>query len=252
MRECIDRLLERLAKARTLPEAAQSVREIGFGLGFDHVAAVEDFTAEGLARSRREGLLGETFGCPALYRGDLEADPMADICPIARACRLDNRPFVWRAGAIGEARFSWDKRTRDFWRDAAAQGLVGGITAPVHMPLSRVGAVGWITTAELDFDDLLDRWGTRLRMAALLFMDHVQRERPPCRAPPNPALSARELQCLTWVALGKTDTEIAELIGRSPATARFHIESAVGKLAVNNRARAAAVASQMGLIRAVA
>jgi len=125
---------------------------------------------------------------------------------------------------------------------------------PVHMPASRVGAVGWLAVSEpVDLDGIVDTWGAQLRLAAHLFMDQVYRDRPdlPGMAAAA-ALSERELECLTWVALGKTDAEIGVLIRRSPATARFHINSAVEKLGVNNRTRAAAVASQLGLIRALA
>ena len=55
---------------------------------------------------------------------------------------------------------------------------------------------------------------------------------------------------LTWVALGRTDGEISELIHRSPTTARFHVENAMGKLGARNRAQAVAIACQLGLIHA--
>jgi DNA-binding CsgD family transcriptional regulator len=139
------------------------------------------------------------------------------------------------------------------WR-LSKLNIVGGVTVPVHMPKSRLGAVGWLSDKKtVDLDWVLTTYGHELRLAAYLFMGHVFRQRPDqSRRTYDASLTERELECLTWVALGKTDSEIGELIGRAPSTARFHVESAIEKLGVNNRARAAAVACQMGLINALA
>ncbi len=250
----VDHHIDLLSRAASLADAAQPLVDIGRAVGLDRPAVVADFSNEGLTMSREGGLLGEIFGwLPAQAPGP-PTDPLHHVCPIGKACRVAMQPFVWRAAEIGCAAFSWDKRTKDFWRHAAGLGIVGGITVPVHMPLSRVGAVGWLAVGHpADLDAIIVAWSGQLRLAAYLFMDHVYRERPDTTdKAPRAVLSERELECLTWVALGKTDGEIGELIGRSPSTARFHVDSAVEKLGVNNRTRAAAVACQLGMIRALA
>ena len=246
--------LDALSEAADLVEAAVPLIAIGRAVGLDRPSVVEDFTAERLGMSRDGGLLGELFGWLRAQVSPCESRHLHLLCPLGRACRVAVAPFGWRAAEIGAAQITWDNRTREFWRRAAETGIVGGVTVPVHMPLSRVGAVGWLAIdREADFDAIARTYSNDLRLAAHLFMDHVYRERPDFAAvAPEPPLSERELECLTWVALGKTDADIGELIGRSPSTARFHVESAVGKLGVNNRTRAVAVASQMGMIRALA
>ena len=255
----LDRYIDALSRAGSLAEAVQPLVDLGKAIGLDRPAVVEDFSRERLIMSREGGLLGEVFGwlpaqAPIPRTPDAKSEPMHHVCPIGRACRVAVHPFAWRSADIGAASFFWDRRSRDFWTHAATLGIIGGVTVPVHMPLSRVGAVGWLATDRpADLDGILDRWSIQLRLAAYLFMDHVYRERPDAAGKaPDAALSERELECLTWVALGKTDSEIGELIGRSPSTARFHVDSAVEKLGVNNRTRAAAVACQLGMIRALA
>jgi DNA-binding CsgD family transcriptional regulator len=250
----VDRRIEALSRAANLADAAQPLVDIGKAIGLDRPAVVADFSNEGLTISREGGLLGEIFGWLPAQAPEPRSEPLHHACPIGKACRVAVQPFAWRSAEIGGAAFSWDKRARDFWRHAADLGIVGGITVPVHMPLSRVGAVGWLAVGHpVDLDAILQDWSSRLRLAAYLFMDHVYRERPDATGKASDAvLSERELECLTWVALGKTDAEIGELIGRSPSTARFHVDSAVEKLGVNNRTRAAAVACQLGMIRALA
>src|ERR1700737_2334161 len=53
-------------------------------------------------------------------------------------------------------------------------------------------------------------------------------------------LSARELECLRWVAAGKTDWEISVILSISAATVRFHLDRARAKLGARTRAQAVA------------
>jgi DNA-binding CsgD family transcriptional regulator len=61
-------------------------------------------------------------------------------------------------------------------------------------------------------------------------------------------LSAREIECLQWAAAGKSDGDIALLVGISSATAHFHIEQAKKRLGVRTRVEAVAVGVLNGLI----
>ncbi len=76
--------------------------------------------------------------------------------------------------------------------------------------------------------------------------------RPPAAAPAGAArpvdrMTARESEVLRWVALGKTNRDIAEIIGISPRTVNKHLEHVFEKLGVETRTAAAAVAGKMGL-----
>jgi LuxR family quorum sensing-dependent transcriptional regulator len=61
-------------------------------------------------------------------------------------------------------------------------------------------------------------------------------------------LTRREMQCMQWVAAGKTDKQIAGLIGISPVTAHFHIEQAKKKLRTPTRTEAIALLTGRGLL----
>lgn len=63
-------------------------------------------------------------------------------------------------------------------------------------------------------------------------------------------LTAREVECLRWVSVGKTDTEIAVILAIKPRTARFHIENAKRKLGVATRVQAVAEALRIQAIAA--
>jgi DNA-binding CsgD family transcriptional regulator len=63
-------------------------------------------------------------------------------------------------------------------------------------------------------------------------------------------LSARQAECLGWVAQGKTDPEIGIILGVSPRTVRFHLDKAKGKLKVVTRVQAVTKAVKDRLIAA--
>ncbi len=61
------------------------------------------------------------------------------------------------------------------------------------------------------------------------------------------ALTPRETEVLSWLAKGKTNRDIAEILGMSPRTVNKHLEHIFEKLGVETRAAAAALASgQLG------
>jgi DNA-binding CsgD family transcriptional regulator len=61
-------------------------------------------------------------------------------------------------------------------------------------------------------------------------------------------LPLREASCLRWKALGKKDDEIAQILGISPHTVRFHLESARTRLDTANTTHTVAKALSLGLI----
>ncbi len=62
----------------------------------------------------------------------------------------------------------------------------------------------------------------------------------------EPGLTPRESEILEWVALGKTNPEIAEILLIAPTTVRRHLENVYAKLGVHTRT--AAVTRHLGLL----
>ncbi len=55
---------------------------------------------------------------------------------------------------------------------------------------------------------------------------------------PRPPLTPRECEVLGWVADGKTNQEIGEILQASPRTIQKHLENIFPKLGVDNRTAA--------------
>ena len=62
---------------------------------------------------------------------------------------------------------------------------------------------------------------------------------------PPVALTPREVEVLSWLAKGKTNRDIADILGMSPRTVNKHLEHIFEKLGVETRTAAAAVAGQL-------
>jgi DNA-binding CsgD family transcriptional regulator len=138
--------------------------------------------------------------------------------------------------SLGEA------RARNL-RDAANAGADGWII-PVLTPLAR--GVVIVTGPKPDMSPLLS---SVLHLLSILAFARVE-EHITGVSSNRQGLTAREIECLRWVARGKTDREIAEILSVSPRTARFHVENVKTKLNVETRVHAVAEAIRRQLIAA--
>ena len=59
------------------------------------------------------------------------------------------------------------------------------------------------------------------------------------------ALTQRESEVLSWLAKGKTNRDIAEILGMSPRTVNKHLEHIFSKLGVETRSAAAAIGARV-------
>ena len=61
-------------------------------------------------------------------------------------------------------------------------------------------------------------------------------------------LTRRQIECLQWVSVGKTMTEIAAIIGISASTVGHHLADAQARLGASNGSQTIAVALRKGWI----
>jgi DNA-binding NarL/FixJ family response regulator len=78
----------------------------------------------------------------------------------------------------------------------------------------------------------------------LLLIDEQRAEASTRRLAEAHNLTAREAEVLNWLAAGKTNRDIAEILGMSPRTVNKHLEHIYVKLGVETRSAAAAIAVQ--------
>jgi DNA-binding NarL/FixJ family response regulator len=94
----------------------------------------------------------------------------------------------------------------------------------------------------LDYPLEVKRIEARSDSEFLLKLIDAQREPEDQQLQRALTLTAREAEVLLWIANGKTNREIAEILGISPRTINKHLEQLFPKLGVENRTAAAAKA----------
>lgn len=124
-----------------------------------------------------------------------------------------------------------------------------GVTIPVRGPFGDKGMLS--VTSRMTQDD----WGRhvqlimpRLQQAAALIHDQVMQQGVLMHALRAPAISARETEILQWIAAGKSQTDISEILMISARTVEVHMRSCRNKLGALTTAQAVARAIGMRLI----
>jgi LuxR family quorum-sensing system transcriptional regulator CciR len=102
-------------------------------------------------------------------------------------------------------------------------GLGAGFTVPANVPGEPSASCSFAVRAGMDLP------AARLRCTELIgahALCAARRLRTARARRTRPRLSRREVQCLRLVAIGKTDSEIAIILGLGTETARQYVKSA--------------------------
>ena len=178
----------------------------------------------------------------------------------------NDRTFALRSGFVHAARICaeplyFDGKSLKSWRPNRAldvfnenaeyevYGVKAAIICPCYMPFGVIGAITWVTNE--DHPDIADTFMTHasgLHLSTLKFLSAYRETASLNKLTEIVDLTRREVQCLKWAALGKTDNEIGKIMGVSVPTVRFHLTNAGRKLGVSGRAQAVRVATNMGYI----
>lgn len=141
-----------------------------------------------------------------------------------------------------------DARNRIAWQSPKAaawlQQFAGG--TDIEALVRRFEATGQptLSVGQRGNEELVMHWigGSGLGEAMTLLQ-----VRPAAAARLRAAdLTRREAEVLSWLAKGKTNRDIAEILGMSPRTVNKHLEHVYAKLGVETRTSAAAMLSRLG------
>ena len=147
-------------------------------------------------------------------------------------------PFEWGLGAESSAP---SEPQRELFERAAKFGIRCGFTIPIHDSRGPTAAVTFAADErQPHFRRCIDEHAPVLQLMAMYFHTHARRKLVPDRVVDGIVLSPRELECLEWVAQGKSAWEIGRILGISRRTAAFHLDNAKAKLGVHSICHAVA------------
>lgn len=238
---------ERLARTTAL---AERVAALGREIGLPYVAASADISSpEPMLGKDGKPLAETTFEWLDSSLRYWRDRAFALRAPFILAARYTAEPFFYHQGRFA----SWRPMPRleaiEVAEAAQAFGVQAAVICPAYLTGGVIGAVVWASSeAVADLPALYAARADELHGAALrlvaAYRDGRDDDAPPVR------LTKREIQCLKWAAAGKTDADIAQIIGISGPTVRFHVQNAALKLRVAGRAQAIHRAAGLGYIGA--
>ena len=242
----------RIQSREDVRKAAEAFRDIANEMMPCRIAATHNIAVRQLMIDGDGDVLAtEVFGWTTEDRW-WRVPQLALASPMPQACRFEAEPFwVSEAGFRTRCPNEWIGKIdlTDFEKRAFTRAA---IVVPVHLPFGQIGAVSFNPNdrAKVDLSEEYEAYSDVLGMYSRVFISSYQRTMvKPERLPVTGSqLSKREVECLRWAAIGKTDHEIALILKRSRATIRFHIHNAATKLDALNRSQTVFKAAQLGFI----
>jgi len=171
--------------------------------------------------------------------------------PVLKAVRLTSEPFYFDGGRLMSWRPNLMLQSVDARRAGDDYGVAAAIVAPIHLPFGVLGAVVWGSAKPFEDLGAVFAASAEAMFALALKFISAHAEVSSLRALPDGAPTAREVQCLRWAALGKTDFEIAHILEISVPTVRFHLKNAARKLGASSRSHAIYRATALGYVATI-
>ncbi|TNE65584.1 MAG: hypothetical protein EP335_05480 [Alphaproteobacteria bacterium] len=215
----------------SLDELGQSFLKTARQLGFRHYACVACVEVGSTPES-----VVFLADFPDDWASTTSGDSGVQTARILQLSPRQNLPFNWEHELV----------VADSDNQPGEIYVLNGVTVPIHVAGAFPGAVN-IVGIDADIDPAAEHaihlMSIYLHEAALkLKSGDGTAEHPVVR------LTARERQCLEWVAAGKTDWEIASILSIAERTVHNHVESAKLKLGVHTRVQAVVKAFLSSLI----
>lgn len=165
--------------------------------------------------------------------------------PVHRAVGRTHEAFLWSDAGQYIDLSRTDQRHMEL---AQRHGLGEGFTVPAHMPgdIQASCSFAAVPGRKLDEDGLvLARLIADDAFKAARRLNGYSESMEKMRSAP---LTGRQRECLDWVAAGKTDWEIGQIIGIREGSVRRHISGACARLGAVKRPQAVFLACRGGAI----
>ena len=215
MRRLSDRFAEAAGSCADLLQLGSLLSDAARELGF-HYFALLDHASLGPGM---RGLV-RIDNYPDDWVRELVASGHAPNDPVHLASRRTNKGFGWcDLGAL----IRLERRHRSILARSRHFGLGGGFTVPANVPGEPSASCSFAVRKGREIP------AHRLHCAELIgahALNAARRLRRLAPSWPRPHLSRRELECLRLIAMGKTDWEIATVLGLSIETAHQYVKRA--------------------------
>lgn len=165
--------------------------------------------------------------------------------PVPEYVMARAEPVLWAQAASAILAKGPNEKVREFFRESQKHGLEHGISIPSFGPRNRHAytAFGFDNPVDSIDDERCIELSTIMQTAHLRISALLDKRAGPV------TLSAREKEVLERISQGKSNAEIAEMLGISSDTVTTYVRRVFTKLDANDRVGAAIKALRLGLIR---
>ncbi len=239
-RYTIERFIEEANNAKSTQEVTLLFGKVLKEYGYDRFcySLVTDHPSLGLNAGH-----GIVANYPEDWMSHYKANHYEKKDPVPRHGIGMLRPFTWDSLDQTLELKPYEKKVMN---EASEAGLLDGIAIPIcghNGEMAGFGLASSIGGVRPDIS-LLRKLQALAIQFHLVFTDLEKKDQPA----ESVHLTAREKEILLWAAEGKSDSVIAEIIGVSHATIRFHLNNIFKKLNANERTLATVKAIRQGLI----
>jgi LuxR family transcriptional regulator, quorum-sensing system regulator CciR len=203
------------------------------GLGFDYFALVHQVNIY-----ETKGDVVYIYDFPEAWADMIDRRGYFSDDPVLAACQKTGVPFRW-SDVPNIVNLS--DRQLEIFDAAKSAGLGGGFTVPIHIPGEVIGTCSFSMRTGRGIPELslpaahyvgsfafeAARRVVQLRAGKRKGRARVPRERP--------QLTRRQLDCVVLAGRGKSDRDVAQILGISDQTVHQHIEDAKRKYDVATR-----------------
>lgn len=239
----VERFIEELNEAKSTQDVARLFGNALENLGFDRFcySLITDHPSLGLDAGH-----GVVQNYPDDWMAHYNANNYQKKDPLPRYGFNTMRPFTWE---LLEQTCELSPEEKKVMNEAREARLLNGVAIPICGTAGELAGVGMASSSPIGRPGatLLGKLRAIAMQFHLVYTELEIKDRPtPAARPVN--LTAREREILHWAAEGKSNSVIAEILGVSHATIRFHMNNIFKKLNANERTLATVKAIRTGLI----
>ena len=162
---------------------------------------------------------------------------------------------VMRKGLYRGPAFSWKHLEETscfkmeqtlFMREAEDAGLLSGVGIPLHRDITDIAGVGIASSSKININkNLLSVIQFLTEQFHNVYCDLIKEN---SYSSPTVTLTDKEIEVLKWLANGKNNYEISDILNISVSAIKFHVQNIYTKLSANDRILAVTKAIRMGII----
>lgn len=180
---------------------------------------------------------------PDAWKQHYAEQSMQNIDPTIRMSAMSIAPVDW-------SRFRADSNFSNVFMDAREFGITErGLTVPIRGPYGECGLLSVTRDCnDRDWSLLLPKIMTQLQTAAVTMHDAVMQSDSLSMALRRPVLSDREREVLQWIAAGKSQQDVGDILSISIRTVEVHLRSVRNKLSALTTPQAVGRGISLGFI----